>query len=314
MAIAEIPQTAVPGTSPASATASPVRRGLVLERYFTHEGGHPYDQSDWELRDAVIPGEAGNVFEQRGVEVPKFWSATATNVVASKYFRGKLTAPDREWSVKQMVDRVVDRITRWGIEGGYFANDQTAEIFNHELKYLMVHQHASFNSPVWFNIGVEGVPQQASACFILSVDDSMGSILNWYVEEGTIFKGGSGSGNNVSRIRSSREQLSGGGTASGPVSFMRGADASAGTIKSGGKTRRAAKMVILDADHPDVEDFIWCKAIEERKARALRDNGFDMDLDGKDSHSTQYQNANNSVRGTDEFMDAVVAVARWGRL
>ena len=307
MAIAEIPQTAVPGTSPASATASPVRRGLVLERYFTHEGVHPYDEIDWELRDAVIPGEAGNVFEQRGVEVPKFWSATATNVVASKYFRGKLTAPDREWSVKQMVDRVVDQITRWGIEGGYFANDQTAEIFNRELKFLMVHQHASFNSPVWFNIGVEGVPQQASACFILSVADDMHSILDWFKNEGMIFKGGSGSGINVSRIRSSREQLSGGGYASGPVSFMRGADSVAGSIKSGGTTRRAAKMVVLDTDHPDVREFIWCKAKEEKKAWALGEMGYDMSLNGEAWQSIQFQNANNSIRATDDFMKKALA-------
>jgi ribonucleoside-diphosphate reductase alpha chain len=205
-----------------------------------------------------------------------------------------------------------DTITAWGIKDGYFADDDEAEIFRDELKYLIIHQKAAFNSPVWFNIGVAGVPQQASACFILSVEDSMDSILNWYTEEGVIFKGGSGAGVNLSRIRSSHELLKGGGTASGPVSFMRGADASAGTIKSGGKTRRAAKMVILDADHPDIEDFIWCKAIEERKARVLRDAGFDMDLDGKDSISLQYQNANNSVRVTDEFMEAVVEGRRLG--
>jgi ribonucleoside-diphosphate reductase alpha chain len=280
---------------------------LTLERYFTHEGVHPYDEIEWELRDAIIPGEGGNVFEQRGVEVPKFWSATAANVVASKYFRGKLTAPDREWSVKQMVDRVVDRITRWGIEGGYFANDQTAEVFNHELKYLMVHQHASFNSPVWFNIGVEGVPQQASACFILSVADDMHSILDWFKNEGIIFKGGSGSGINVSRIRSSREQLSGGGYASGPVSFMRGADSVAGSIKSGGTTRRAAKMVVLDTDHPDVREFIWCKAKEEKKAWALGEMGYDMSLNGEAWQSIQFQNANNSVRATDDFMKKALA-------
>jgi ribonucleoside-diphosphate reductase alpha chain len=307
MAIAEIPQATVPGTNPVPATASPTRRGLVLERYFTHDGVHPYEEIEWELRDAVIPGEGGNVFEQRGVEVPKFWSATATNVVASKYFRGKLTAPDREWSVKQMVDRVVDRITRWGIEGGYFANDQSAEIFNQELKYLMVHQHASFNSPVWFNIGVEGVPQQASACFILSVADDMHSILDWFKNEGIIFKGGSGSGINVSRIRSSREQLSGGGYASGPVSFMRGADSVAGSIKSGGTTRRAAKMVVLDTDHPDVREFIWCKAKEEKKAWALGEMGYDMSLNGEAWQSIQFQNANNSVRATDDFMKKALA-------
>ena len=210
-----------------------------------------------------------------------------------------------------MIDRVADTITDWGIKDGYFVDDEEAEAFRDELKYVLVHQRAAFNSPVWFNIGVKGVPQQARACFILAVDDTMDAILNWYREEGIIFKGGSGAGINLSRIRSSKEHLKGGGTASGPVSFMRGADASAGTIKSGGKTRRAAKMVILDVDHPDIEDFIWCKAVEERKARALRDAGFDMDLDGKDSHSIQYQNANNSVRVTDEFMQAVVDDRDW---
>src|SRR5919108_5888260 len=230
-----------------SILSDPKAKGLRLERYFTKEGAHPYDEIEWERRDAKIGGEGGTVFEQKGVEVPKFWSMTATNVVASKYFRGKLTSPDREWSVKQMVDRVVDRITKWGTEGGYFASDRDAQIFNHELKYLMVQQHASFNSPVWFNIGVEGVPQQASACFILSVDDEMGSILDWFKNEGIIFKGGSGSGINISRIRSSKEQLSGGGYASGPVSFMRGADSVAGFIKSGGTTRPPAEKVVLDA-------------------------------------------------------------------
>ena len=212
---------------------------------------------------------------------------------------------------RQVADRVADTLTAWGIKDGYFVDDEEAQVFNHELKYLVIHQKAAFNSPVWFNIGVQGVPQQGCACFILSVEDKMDSILNWYTEEGIIFKGGSGAGVNLSRIRSSHELLKGGGTASGPVSFMRGADASAGTIKSGGKTRRAAKMVILDVDHPDVEDFIWCKAIEERKARVLRDAGFDMDLDGADSHSTQYQNANNSVRVTDEFMQAVIDGRDW---
>ncbi|TMK89456.1 MAG: ribonucleoside-diphosphate reductase, partial [Actinobacteria bacterium] len=228
-----------------------------------------------------------------------------------KYFRGQLGSIERESSLRQVADRVVDSITAWGRKDGYFVDQAEAEAFNAELKHLIVHQKAAFNSPVWFNIGVHGEPNQASACFILHVDDTMKSILNWYVEEGTIFKGGSGSGINLSNIRSSREQLKGGGTASGPVSFMRGADASAGTIKSGGKTRRAAKMVVLNADHPDVQDFIWCKAVEERKARVLRDAGFDMDLDGKDSHSTQYQNANNSVRVTDEFMQAVLDDADW---
>ena len=245
------------------------------------------------------------------MEFPTTWSLNATNIVAQKYFRGTLGTAEREWSLRQVIDRVADTITEWGARDGYFVDGDEAETFNAELKYLLVNQKVAFNSPVWFNIGVQGVPQQASACFILSVDDKMDSILNWYVEEGTIFKGGSGAGINLSRIRSSQELLKGGGTASGPVSFMRGADASAGTIKSGGKTRRAAKMVILDVDHPDVEEFIWCKAREEQKARVLRDAGFDMDLDGADSHSTQYQNANNSVRVTDEFMQAVVDDADW---
>ncbi len=303
MTIAELPRQSVPSEGP--------RRGMRVERFFTHEGVHPYDEIEWERRDAQIGGDGGTVFEQKGVEVPKFWSMTATNVVASKYFRGKLTSPDREWSVKQMVDRVVDRITRWGVEGGYFATERDAEIFNHELKYLMVHQLASFNSPVWFNIGVEGVPQQASACFILSVDDDMRSILDWFTNEGMIFKGGSGSGINVSKIRSSREQLSGGGYASGPVSFMRGADSVAGSIKSGGTTRRAAKMVVLDADHPDVREFIWCKAKEEKKAWALGEMGYDMSLNGDAWQSIQFQNANNSVRVTDEFMRKAEAGEDW---
>jgi ribonucleoside-diphosphate reductase alpha chain len=298
----ELPRESVPGDG---------RRGLHLERFFTQEGVHPYDAIEWERRDAKIGGDGGTIFEQKGVEVPKFWSMTATNVVASKYFRGKLTSPDREWSVKQMVDRVVDRITRWGVEGGYFTTDKDAQIFNHELKYLMVHQHASFNSPVWFNIGVEGVPQQASACFILSVDDDMHSILDWFKNEGMIFKGGSGSGINVSKIRSSREQLSGGGYASGPVSFMRGADSVAGSIKSGGTTRRAAKMVVLDVDHPDVREFVWCKAKEEKKAWALGEAGYDMSLNGDAWQSIQFQNANNSVRVTDEFMQKATKGGAW---
>ncbi len=287
--------------------------GLGLRRRFTTEGVHPYDTVVWERRDARITNYRDNTvaFEQLGVEVPATWSVNATNILSQKYFRGTLGTPEREWSLRQVADRVVDTITGWGLRDGYFADQAEAEVFSDELKYLIVHQRAAFNSPVWFNIGVEGVPAQAAACFILAVEDTMASILNWYVEEGTIFKGGSGSGINLSTIRSSRELLAGGGTASGPVSFMRGADASAGTIKSGGKTRRAAKMVILDADHPDIEDFIWCKAIEERKARALRDAGFDMDLDGRDSHSIQYQNANNTVRVTDEFMRAVEADSDW---
>jgi len=292
---------------------APERTGTGIRRYFTTPGTDPYETVSWERRDARITNwvTGAVAFEQLGVEVPSTWSLNATNILAQKYFRGTLGTPEREWSLKQVVDRVVGTIVAWGHKDGYFASDEETEAFEAELKWLIVHQRAAFNSPVWFNIGVEGVKQQASACFILSVEDSMDSILNWYVEEGKIFKGGSGAGINLSRIRSSKEGLRGGGTASGPVSFMRGADASAGTIKSGGKTRRAAKMVILDVDHPDIEDFIWCKALEERKARALRDAGFDMDLDGKDSYSVQYQNANNSVRVTDEFMEAVIADRDW---
>ena len=303
MAIAELP--------PQSARRDSEPAGLRFERYFTRDGVHPYDEIEWELRDAVIPGEAGNVFEQPGVEVPAFWSMTATNVVASKYFRGKLGTPARETSVRQMVDRVVDTITRWGIEKGYFAGGEDAAIFADELKYLMVHQHASFNSPVWFNIGVPGARQQAAACFILSVDDSMDSILDWFKTEGVIFKGGSGSGINVSTIRSSKEHLSGGGLASGPVSFMRGADSVAGSIKSGGTTRRAAKMVVLNTDHPDVREFIWCKAKEEQKAWALGEQGYDMGLNGEAWQSIQFQNANNSVRATDDFMRAALSDDDW---
>ncbi len=292
---------------------APQRVGIGIRRHFTTEGVHPYDEVRWERRDARITNfrDGSVAFEQLGVEVPESWSLNATNILAQKYFRGTVGTPEREWSLRQVADRVVNTITGWGMKDGYFIDDEEARIFSDELKHLIIHQKAAFNSPVWFNIGVSGVPQQGAACFILSVEDSMDSILNWYTEEGLIFKGGSGAGVNLSRIRSSHELLKGGGTASGPVSFMRGADASAGTIKSGGKTRRAAKMVILDADHPDIEDFIWCKAIEERKARVLRDAGFDMDLDGADSHSTQYQNANNSVRITDEFMHAVLDGADW---
>jgi ribonucleoside-diphosphate reductase alpha chain len=292
---------------------APERTGIGIRRHATRPGVHPYDEVVWERRDARITNyRDGTVaFEQVDVEFPMGWSQNATNIVAQKYFRGPLGAPERESSLRQVIDRVADTITRWGAEGGYFVDRDEADAFNAELKHLLVTQKAAFNSPVWFNIGVAGVPQQASACFILSVDDSMDSILNWYREEGVIFKGGSGAGVNLSRIRSSRELLAGGGTASGPVSFMRGADSSAGTIKSGGKTRRAAKMVILDVDHPDVGEFVWCKAKEERKARVLRDAGFDMDLDGADSFSVQYQNANNSVRVTDEFMRAVEQDADW---
>ncbi|MEI8238090.1 MAG: vitamin B12-dependent ribonucleotide reductase [Actinomycetota bacterium] len=292
---------------------APDRLTIGIRRHFTTPGVHPYDEVTWEHRDARISNwKDGTVaFEQLGVEFPTTWSLNATNIVAQKYFRGSLGTPERESSLREVIDRVADTITVWGAEGGYFADEHEAESFRDELKYILVTQRAAFNSPVWFNIGVKDVPQQASACFILSVDDKMDSILNWYREEGVIFKGGSGAGVNLSRIRSSYELLNGGGTASGPVSFMRGADASAGTIKSGGKTRRAAKMVILNVDHPDVEEFIWCKSKEERKARALRDAGFDMDLDGSDSFSIQYQNANNSVRITDDFMNAVVNDTDW---
>jgi adenosylcobalamin-dependent ribonucleoside-diphosphate reductase len=282
-----------------------------VERYFTIPGRDPFDEVEWELRNAFIPGKDKAVFDQKGVEFPKFWSQTATNIVAQKYFRGRLGSPERESSVKQMIGRVVDTIGGWGRTGGYFATDEEAGTFEAELKAILVNQYASFNSPVWFNVGFEESPQ-ASACFILSIDDSMESILDWIRREGIIFRGGSGSGVNLSRLRSSKEQLSKGGYASGPVSFMRGADASAGTIKSGGKTRRAAKMVVLDVDHPDIEEFIWCKAREERKARVLEQAGYDMSLDSRDWASIQYQNANNSVRVTDAFMAAAEQGDEWG--
>ncbi|MFD0558827.1 vitamin B12-dependent ribonucleotide reductase [Stackebrandtia endophytica] len=281
-------------------------KGLPVERVWTTEGTHPYDEVTWERRDVVMTNwRDGTVnFEQRGVEFPGFWSVNATNIVTSKYFRGAVGTDGREWSLKQLIDRVVKTYRKAGEENGYFGTADDAQIFEEELTWLLLHQYFSFNSPVWFNVGTPS-PAQVSACFILSVDDSMDSILDWYKEEGLIFKGGSGSGVNLSNIRSSKELLSSGGNASGPVSFMRGADASAGTIKSGGATRRAAKMVILDVDHPDIEEFIDTKAREEDKIRALRDAGFDMDLGGKDIVSVQYQNANNSVRVSDEFMTAV---------
>ena len=288
----------------AQAQAGPSK--LTIGRIHTTPGVHPYDQVTWERRDVVMTNwRDGSVnFEQRGVEFPDFWSVNAANIVTTKYFRGAVGSPQREWSLKQLVDRVVDSYEKAGREHGYFATDEDAEIFGHELKYALVHQIFSFNSPVWFNVGTTS-KQQVSACFILAVDDTMDAILDWYREEGLIFKGGSGAGVNLSKIRSSKELLSSGGTASGPVSFMRGADASAGTIKSGGATRRAAKMVVLDVDHPDVAEFIVTKAREEEKVRVLRDAGFDMDLGGKDIVSVQYQNANNSVRVSDEFMHAV---------
>jgi ribonucleoside-diphosphate reductase alpha chain len=283
---------------------------VAPRRYFTVPGKDPFDEIEWELRHAFIPGKDGPAFEQRDVEFPKSWSQTATNIVAQKYFRGRMASPERERSVKQMIGRVVSTIGSWGRLGGYFASEEEAETFEAELKAILVNQYASFNSPVWFNVGFEERPQ-CSACFILSIEDSMESILDWIRREGIIFRGGSGSGVNLSRLRSSKEQLSKGGYASGPVSFMRGADASAGTIKSGGKTRRAAKMVVLDIDHPDVEEFIWCKAREERKARVLEAAGYDMSLDSPDWASIQYQNANNSVRVTDAFMEAVLEGKEW---
>ena len=288
-------------------------KGLTIERIYTKEGQHPYDEAKWERRDVVQQNwkTGETVFEQHGVEFPDFWSVNASTIVTTKYFRGALGAENREWSLKQVIDRVVLTYTKAGRDNGYFATEQDATIYEHELTYMLMHQIFAYNSPVWFNVGT-AQPQQVSACFILSVDDTMESILNWYREEGMIFKGGSGAGLNLSRIRSSKELLKSGGTASGPVSFMRGADASAGTIKSGGATRRAAKMVVLDVSHPDIEEFIETKVNEENKIRALRDAGFDMDLGGKDIISVQYQNANNSVRVSDEFMRAVEKGEQFG--
>jgi ribonucleoside-diphosphate reductase alpha chain len=301
----ETAQPAKTGAKGSTAASGP-GKGLTIERVFSTPGAHPYDEVTWERRDVVQQNwkTGETVFEQRGVEFPDFWSVNASTIVTTKYFRGAVGTEAREWSLKQLVDRVVQTYTKAGVDHGYFATAADAETFEHELTWLLTHQYFSFNSPVWFNVGTPS-PQQVSACFILSVDDSMDSILNWYKEEGFIFKGGSGAGLNLSRIRSSKELLSSGGTASGPVSFMRGADASAGTIKSGGATRRAAKMVVLDVDHPDIEEFVQTKAREEHKIRALRDAGFDMDLGGSDITSVQYQNANNSVRVSDEFMRAV---------
>ncbi|MCH7232987.1 vitamin B12-dependent ribonucleotide reductase [Glycomyces sp. L485] len=307
-----MPKTTKPAASSDGAkatvkkTAKQPSSGLRVERVFTTEGVHPYDEVKWESRDVVMTNwRDGSVnFEQRGVEFPEFWSQNATQIVTSKYFRGAVGTPQREWSLKQIIDRVVGAYHDAGEKNGYFATAADAQVFADELAWLLLHQYFSFNSPVWFNVGTEAA-QQVSACFILSVDDTMESILDWYKEEGMIFKGGSGAGVNLSRIRASSELLSSGGNASGPISFMRGADASAGTIKSGGATRRAAKMVVLDVDHPDIEDFIDTKAREEDKIRALRDAGFDVDLGGEDMFSVQYQNANNSVRVSDEFMRAV---------
>ncbi|HLM86290.1 MAG TPA: vitamin B12-dependent ribonucleotide reductase, partial [Solirubrobacteraceae bacterium] len=292
-----------------SAHAAP-GAALSIERFFTTPGVHPFDTVEWELRDARIGHGDRVAFEQRNVEFPKSWSQNATNIVAQKYFRGQIGSPERESSVKEMISRVAGTITGWGRAGGYFASEDDARAFNHELTHILLYQMAAFNSPVWFNCGFEESPQ-LSACFILSVEDTMESILDWNTKEGMIFRGGSGSGINLSSIRGSMEPLAKGGTASGPVSFMRGADSWAGTIKSGGKTRRAAKMVVLDVDHPDIREFIWCKAKEEDKAEALRDAGFDMSIDGEGFFSIQYQNANNSVRVTDDFMRAVENDEDW---
>src|SRR5829696_9655854 len=284
--------------------------GVSVGRRFTDAGVSPFDAVEWEIRDALIGDPESPAFVQHGVEFPKSWSQNATNIVAQKYFRGRMDSPERESSVKQMIGRVAGTIAAWGREDGYFASEDDAQAFDDELTHILLHQMAAFNSPVWFNVGFEEHPQ-CSACFILSVEDTIESILDWNTKEGMIFRGGSGSGINLSRIRGSHEHLSKGGLASGPVSFMRGADAWAGTIKSGGKTRRAAKMVVLDVDHPDIEHFIWCKAREEEKAAALRDADFDMSIDGDGFTSIQYQNANNSVRVTDDFMKAAEKGQDW---
>src|ERR687890_13124 len=304
--------TEAPAMQHSTQTALETRaeEALTVRRLFTTPGAHPFESVEWELRDARIGHGDRVAFEQRDVEFPVSWSQNATNIVAQKYFRGQLGSPVRERSVKQMISRVAGTIADWGRARGYFASVEDGDAFEAELGYILLHQMAAFNSPVWFNVGFEEQPQ-CSACFILSVEDTMESILDWNTREGKIFRGGSGSGINLSRIRGSMEPLAKGGTASGPVSFMRGADAWAGTIKSGGKTRRAAKMVVLDVDHPDVREFIWCKAKEEDKAAALRDAGFDMSIDGDGFQSIQYQNANNSVRVTDEFMHAVEDDADW---
>src|ERR1700738_4633920 len=289
-------------------------KGLRFNRVFTPPGSHAFDLVEWERRTAAIIGEKGQViFEQKDVEVPRSWSQLAINVVAQKYFRGGVGTPERETSVRQLIDRVVESLGAWGRQGGYFASEEDAENWSQELRYLLVTQHASFNSPVWFNIGVPGRAQQGSACFINSVQDSMESILELVKTEGMLFKFGSGTGTTLSVLRSSKEQLSGGGTASGPVSFMKGYDSFAGSIKSGGTTRRAAKMVILNADHPDVLEFIRCKAEEEQQDWALIEAGFEagFNIPGGAYDSVQFQNANHSVRVTDEFMKAVEEDADW---
>src|SRR5688500_7994256 len=298
--------------SAATPSVTAAGAGVSVPRRFTTSDKHPFDCVEWELRDAVIGDPDDPAFEQRGVEFPVSWSQNATNIVAQKYFRGKVGSPERERSVKQMISRVAGTIAGWGRKGGYFASDEDADAFEAELTHILLHQKAAFNSPVWFDVGWrEEGEQQCSACFILSVEDTMESILDWNTQEGIIFKGGSGSGINLSRIRGSMEALAKGGIASGPVSFMRGADSWAGAIKSGGGTRRAAKMVVLDVDHPDIEKFIWCKADEEKKAAALKAADFDMRLDSDAFASVQFQNANNSVRATDEFTQAVANDEDW---
>jgi ribonucleoside-diphosphate reductase alpha chain len=290
---------------------TPLAPGLEFTRYFTLAGVDPFDEVEWEVRAAVIGNEKGKVvFEQRDVEIPKFWSQQATNIVVSKYFRGQIGTPERERSVKQLIGRVVDTITRWAKEQNYFSGPEALQAFSHELKHLLVYQKAAFNSPVWFNCGFEKAPQ-CSACFINSVQDTMDSILTLARTEGMLFKFGSGTGSNLSAIRSSKELLAGGGTASGPVSFMKGYDAFAGVIKSGGKTRRAAKMVILNAEHPDILEFINCKVEEEKKAWALIDAGYDGSFTGVAYGSVFFQNSNNSVRVTDDFMRAVLDDGDW---
>src|SRR5437763_176708 len=299
------------GKTDGNGAGGETRKGLEFRRYFTGEGSSPYDTVEWEYRTAAITNESGEViFEQKNVEVPKSWSMTATNIVASKYFHGKRGTPERESSVRQLVGRVASTIMQWGYEGGYFATEQDAAIFHDELVHLLLNQMMAFNSPVWFNCGIEPTPQ-CSACFINSVEDTMTSILQLAKTEGMLLKWGSGTGSNLSPIRSSKEKLSGGGIASGPVSFMRGFDAFAGVIKSGGKTRRAAKMVILNVSHPDIAEFINCKANEEKKAWVLLENGYGGGVDGEAYSSIFFQNANHSVRVTDEFMEAVVNDGDW---
>ena len=305
----ESTSTEILARTPASVPASVP--GLEYERFFTREGLDPFDEVEWDVRSAVIGNEKGNVvFEQRDVEIPRFWSQQATNIVVSKYFRGTIGTPERERSVKQLIGRVVDTITGWAVKQKYFASEDDLQAFSDDLKHLLVYQKAAFNSPVWFNVGFEKAPQ-CSACFINSVQDTMESILGLAKTEGMLFKFGSGTGSNLSAIRSSHELLAGGGTASGPVSFMKGFDAFAGVIKSGGKTRRAAKMVILNSDHPDIEEFINCKVEEEKKAWALIDAGYDGSFTGPAYSSVFFQNSNNSVRVTDEFMRAVMDDGEW---